>query len=146
MKIDLYIAISSSCPKKSNKRFIYILEAHRHGEPFTVSGSGSGLWTSHQASLIGLQEALERIQKPTEIRLHLPDHFTQNILSWLPEIARRGFRTVRGKEVKNRELLEEIQKALEIHTFTTTIESHSYSGWMLTELRKEDVDAEERRM
>lgn len=141
MKVNLFVEVSSKCPRMSRKKFIYVLETFRNGDPVTVSGSGSGLLTYHAASLASLREALERIQRPCELDIYIQDHYARNALIWLPELSRRNFRTARGKEAKNREVLQEIQKLLTKHSFRTFAGKHEFTNWMQTELQKEDGNA-----
>lgn len=146
MIVNLYVEASSSCPKKTFKRYSYILETDQKGMPVTVTGSGSGILTYHQATLNALCAALERLSKPCDLIIYVPDHFTQNALKWLPEIAKRGYRTAKGTEAKNKELLHAILKALKNHSFRTISGTHTYSKWLLVEMRKAENNAEVGRM
>lgn len=146
MLVNVYVEVSSKCPKKTDKRYSYILEVDRNGIPVTASGSGSGCLTYHQATLKAILEALGRISKPSEIIVHVPDHFAGNALKWLPDFAGRGFKTVRGKDLKNKELLNAILKELKKHSFRTIAGSHNYSKWLQTQMIKGEANAKVGRM
>ena len=78
---------------------------------------GSSLTTNNQMELTAAIEALNALKRPCEVELHTDSQYVRNgITSWIHSWKRNGWRTADKKPVKNAELWQALENALERHT------------------------------
>lgn len=141
LKTSIYIEVSSTSPRKTEKRYGFIIEAMQNGHPVTKSGFGSITGTYHQAVLTAMIEALKRFNKPAEVHLICANGFVlgqfKNLKTWL----KNGFTTTKGKPVANQEEWRKLACLSAQHQIVTEqTEKSSYTGWLQMELRnKEEI-------
>ncbi len=140
LKTSVYIEVSSASPRKTEKRYGYVLEAEQNGQPVTRVGFGSVAGTYHQAVLTAMIEALKRYDKPSEVHLVCANGFVlgqfKNLQMWL----RNDFRTSKGKPVANQEEWRKLACLTAQHkVITEQTERSPYTGWIRTELGKENI-------
>lgn len=138
LKTSVYIEVSSRSPRKTEKRYGYIIEAMQGGHPVTRAGYGSIEGTYHQATLAALIDALKRFNKPAEVHLVTSNGFVlgqfKNLKTWL----KNGFTTTKGKPVSNSEEWRRIAALTAQHqVIPEQTERSSYTGWLQMELKKE---------
>lgn len=133
----IYIATDSSSPKVAERHYGYVLECEVSGEARTREGFGEITGTYNQATLAALVEALGRFRQGCELHIHTENTFVlgmicRNLKTW----AGNGFLTSKGKAVANREEWEEVWRLSREHLIAAEPGGHSYSGWLLEEIRK----------
>ena len=72
--------------------------------------------TNNRMELMASISALEALKRPVAVRLFTDsDYLRQGITTWLPAWKVRGWRTADSKPVKNQDLWERLEQALERH-------------------------------
>ena len=80
-----------------------------------ISGSAQST-TNNRMELIAAIEALSALKRPCAVELFTDsEYLRQGIQSWLPRWKTRGFRTVNGQPVKNKDLWEKLEQAASRH-------------------------------
>lgn len=141
LKTSVYIEVSNASPRKSEKRYGYVLEAEKNGNPVTREGFGSVTGTYHQAVIAAMIDALKRYEKPSEVHLVCANGFVlgqfKNLKAWL----KNDFRTSKGKPVANQEEWRKLACLTAQHKIITEqMEKSSYTGWLKMKLKdKEEI-------
>lgn len=77
---------------------------------------GEALTTNNRMELTAAISALEALKKPCTVELHTDSEYLRNgITKWLAGWKRNGWRTADKKPVKNQDLWERLEAALEHH-------------------------------
>jgi ribonuclease HI len=72
--------------------------------------------TNNRMELLAAISALETLKRPMRVRLFTDSNYLrQGITTWLPAWKNRGWRTADKKAVKNQDLWERLERALERH-------------------------------
>ena len=72
--------------------------------------------TTNRMELLAAISALETLKRPMRVRLFTDSNYLrQGITTWLPAWKARGWRTADKKPVKNQDLWERLEAALERH-------------------------------
>ena len=72
--------------------------------------------TNNRMELLAAISALETLKRPMRVRLFTDSNYLrQGITTWLPSWKARGWRTADKKPVKNQDLWERLEAALERH-------------------------------
>ena len=72
--------------------------------------------TNNRMELMAAIAALEALRRPMAVRLYTDStYLRQGITTWLPQWKRRGWRTADRKPVKNRDLWERLEAAMQRH-------------------------------
>jgi ribonuclease HI len=72
--------------------------------------------TNNRMELLAAISALETLKRPMRVRLFTDSNYLrQGITTWLPAWKNRGWRTANKKPVKNQDLWERLERALERH-------------------------------
>ncbi len=80
-----------------------------------VSG-GDANTTNNRMEMLAVIRALETLKKPSEVRLFTDSTYVmKGMTEWLPQWKRRNWRTAAKKPVKNVELWQELEAALQPH-------------------------------
>jgi ribonuclease HI len=77
---------------------------------------GEALTTNNRMELIAAIRAMQALKRPSSIDLHTDSAYLRNgITTWLESWKARGWRTADKKPVKNLELWQELEAAIERH-------------------------------
>lgn len=77
---------------------------------------GDILTTNNRMELLGAIEALKALKKPSRVHLHTDSTYVKDgITKWINNWKRNGWKTAAKKPVKNADLWQELEAALEGH-------------------------------
>lgn len=138
--VNIFIETDSIFQGKTDRKCGYVLSTMtKHGEK-TKEGFGHFEGTYHQAVLITLTEALERMAVPCQIYIHTKDAYVASRLDKLEKLAGFGWKDAKGKQIKNTEEWQRIYAAVhalpEAHKLSGISGKHSYSSWIQEEMTK----------
>ena len=82
-----------------------------------ISGSNPNT-TNNQMELTAPIEALKLLKRPCEVKVYSDSAYLVNafLQGWLKNWKKNGWKTADKKEVKNKELWQEIDRLMQIHT------------------------------
>lgn len=142
MKVDIYIETSSTYQGITDRKCSYVLSASIRNEERTREGFGHLEGTWHQAILITLAEALERMTAPCEICVHTRDAYVCSRIEKMEDLAGSGWRDSKGELIKNAEEWQRVYFAVhalpDAYKLTGISGKHSYSEWLREEMAKRD--------
>ena len=74
---------------------------------------------------------------PCSLRIHTSCQHILNSMqnSWARQWQKNGWKTAKGREVRNTDLWARIMGQLDRHLYTFTDGEHTYSGWMEGQLK-----------
>jgi ribonuclease HI len=79
-------------------------------------GSEPAKTTNNRMELMAAIQALESLRRPAAVRLHTDSTYLRNgISSWLPRWKRNGWQTAGKRPVKNADLWQRLESAVERH-------------------------------
>lgn len=139
-KVKLYIETDSTLPKPRKRRYGYVLEYQTgSGRTVTREGFGQAEGTYHQIILQAMAEAAGRLINPCRLHIHTRNSFVldmidHNLVLW----ASQDFLTAKGSPVANRIEWRALWTKIKGHEVLTCRGSHSYSGWIRAELKKQE--------
>ena len=77
---------------------------------------GDANTTNNRMEMLAVIRALEALKKPSAVRLYTDSTYVmKGITEWLPQWKRRNWRTASRQPVKNLELWQELEAALQPH-------------------------------
>lgn len=80
---------------------------------------GEALTTNNRMELMAAISALQALKKPSRVELYTDSEYLRNgITTWIEAWKRNGWRTAGRKPVKNLELWQRLEQALERHDVT----------------------------
>ena len=136
-EVHIYIGVDSISAKASEKWFGYVLECQISGRTETREGFGRTEGTYHQATLVAMTKAMERLNQSCEVYLHTEDGFVLNMLeNNLDRWAASGFLTTKGKPVANQEEWMQLWNLSQKQLILTEPGQHEYSGWLSSEIKQ----------
>jgi ribonuclease HI len=141
MNINIYILTTNRRPRADDGKYMYILEAEtKEGNITKETMAAVLLQTPNETYLTALVSALARINQPSQLIIYLDSEYMTNALNnWLPVWKVNGWKTRKGRTIKN---LNKWQKAAELlskHKYKAEYSrNHSYYEWMRNEVRKEN--------
>lgn len=142
MKVNICIETSSTYQGITDRKCSYVLSVSIRNEERTREGFGHFEGTWHQAVLVTLAEALERMTVPCEICVHTRDAYVCSRISKLEDLAGSGWKYSKGELIKNAEEWQRVYSAIhalpEAHKLTGISGKHSYSEWLREEMAKRD--------
>lgn len=142
MKVDIYIETSSIYQGITDRKCSYVLSVSIRNEEQTKEGFGHLEGTWHQAVLVTLAEALERMTVPCEICIHTRDVYVCSRIAKLEALAGAGWRDSKGELIKNAEEWQQVYAAVhnlpDAHKISGRSGKHSYSEWLKEEMEKRD--------
>lgn len=137
-QVNIYTQTSIRRPQKGNGWIGYVLETQTEKGIATLTDFK--LFenvTRHQAEILSLTTALERMIKPSEITVFTDSLYVVNaIASWLEQWQQNDWTNARGEPVAYREEWERLLELAKPHKVTVKNEEHSYSDWMKSELMR----------
>ncbi len=139
--VNLYIYTTVRGPGTRSGSYTWLLEYNTKKGPATLTKSGElENATEHQADLMVLTEALERIRRPCEIQIYFDsDYLKSGAQKWIRKWKAEGWVTARGKPVANREEWEKASELLERNLVVfRTKESHPYREWLRKETERKE--------
>jgi ribonuclease HI len=88
----------------------------RYGGHEKELSGGEALTTNNRMELMAAISALEALKKPSHVDLHTDSEYVKNgITAWIHNWKKNGWRTADRKPVKNVELWQRLDQALERH-------------------------------
>lgn len=137
-QINMYLENSVMGVRAATGWYGYILEyIDYHGEPHLIEDYGREIdITPNQLALIGLLEALERINKDSEITVYsdsayLRSGYTRYLQGW----KENGWKTAKGEDVKNKVLWQQVAKKTVRHVMRfEPAWKHKYKDRMVSKL------------
>ncbi|MGE0735317.1 MAG: ribonuclease HI [Alphaproteobacteria bacterium] len=80
---------------------------------------GEDQTTNNRMEMMAAIAALESLTRPVTARLHTDSQYLKNgITEWLPQWKKRGWKTADKKPVKNVDLWQRLERALQAHKVT----------------------------
>lgn len=141
-RVDIYIDTSMKGPKKRGGWYTYIVAVETEkGTADTGDTKKAEDATENQATLLGLEAALKRINTSCHLILHLEcDYVATALINGWPEQWRyNGWMTTKNKPVCDAEKWRSIQEILNAHEFEVRLkEPHTYREWMRSKLREKE--------
>lgn len=136
--VNVYIETTLKGPAVRKGAYIYVLEYMIAGKPKTRCGYCCHEATENQLTLEALVRAVERIQRPAQIRVFTRCAYVFNAIQngWAQQWKEAGWKNAKGMPIKNMNLWERLLSGKQPHIFTATEEAHSYREWMFYELEK----------
>jgi ribonuclease HI len=88
----------------------------RYGDMEKELSGGEAETTNNRMELMAAIMALEALTRPSQVRLYTDSKYVQQgITEWLPQWAKRGWKTADKKPVKNADLWQRLHEAVEPH-------------------------------
>ena len=88
----------------------------RYGEVETEMNGGEPATTNNRMELMAAIMAIEAVKRPCEIHLHTDsEYLRQGITTWIHSWKARGWKTADKKPVKNVDLWQRLERAIETH-------------------------------
>lgn len=136
-EVHIYAESETAAPRCMKRRMGYVLEYVSSGRTFTREEFYEDTGTYHAVILRALTKAVKRIKEPCELHIHTQDTFTLEMLDEnLPYWAVNGYRTAKGKLIKNHFEWQNLFEASRSHLITKEAGMHTYYHWMLDEMKK----------
>lgn len=136
--VNIYIETSIHGPARNDGECLYILECLYKNAPATREGRKKmKRTTENQLALAALAEALKRLNRPCDLRIHVSCQHVLNSMrnGWARQWQKNEWRSAKGAKVKNAELWAEVLDLLDLHLYTFTDEDHPYRKWMQEQLK-----------
>jgi ribonuclease HI len=88
----------------------------RYGEVEKEMNGGEPATTNNRMELMAAIMAIEAVKRPCEIHLHTDsEYLRQGITTWIHSWKARGWKTADKKPVKNVDLWQRLERAIETH-------------------------------
>ena len=88
----------------------------RYGDVEKEMRGGEPATTNNRMELMAAIMAIEAVKRPCEIHLHTDSEYLRNgIMTWIHSWKARGWKTADRKPVKNVDLWQRLEKAIETH-------------------------------
>lgn len=137
-QVNIYVQTSFRRPRKGNGWIGYVLETQ------TAAGTATLTdfklledTTRHQAELLSVCKALERMTKPSEITIFTDSLYVASGLnSWMEQWQANNWTNSRGDPVAYREEWERLLELAKPHKVTVKNEEHNYKNWLTSELAR----------
>lgn len=138
-EVKIYTYSSIRGPGKKDGAYGYILETGTAAGPATLTCFGhlDGS-TENQAEITALLMAARRLTRPCWLEIYTESaHLYAGVNGWMEEWEAAGWTNKKGEPVKNRELWQQLKKALADHeTGMHLKESHPYRDWLKRETER----------
>ncbi len=138
MLVTIYIDTDNQIPRRQRHRYGYVVEAKGH----TVEGFGEAEETFSGTVLTALLAALGRIRATCELNICLRNcRVGADLVKNMPTWRKNGWKNVKGNDIKNKDLWEQVARRLEeLKIMTVNFENldrHAYSSWIQSEIKRE---------
>jgi ribonuclease HI len=88
----------------------------RYGKTEKELSGGEANTTNNRMELMAVIRALESLRRPCRVRITTDSRYVKRgVTEWMPRWKRNGWRTADRKPVKNRDLWERLEGAMERH-------------------------------
>jgi ribonuclease HI len=88
----------------------------RYGEVEKEMSGGEPATTNNRMEMMAAIMAIEAVKRPCEIHLHTDSEYLRNgIMTWIHSWKARGWKTADKKPVKNVDLWQRLERAIETH-------------------------------
>ena len=136
--VNIYVQTSFRRPRKGNGWFGYVLETQTRDGPATRTGFELlEDTTRHQAEILSVSKALERMVKPSEITIFTDSLYVAGgFRTWVEQWQQNGWVNSRGEPVAYQEEWKKLLELAKPHKITVENAEHEYSGWLKTELSR----------
>lgn len=139
-QINVYLETSIRGVRATTGWYGYILEyIMRNGEPYLHEEYGREVdITPNQLALISFLEALEQVNKDSEITIYSDSAYLRSgYTRYLQDWKTNGWKTAKGTEVKNKVLWQQIARKTVRHVIRfEPMWKHKYKDQMVSELMK----------
>ena len=143
-KLDLYIEVSSKRIKPGKASFCYVLEyISPAGNTYTKSEIGCIEASGNRLVLSAVIRALGHLKPGCGVVIHTDLRYLESalMLGWMQEWKTDGWTRSDGKEIKNRDLWEQIEQQTKIHNLQVKYTCKSpHTAWMQNEMKKTDLE------
>lgn len=144
MDVSLYIDVSSKRIRPGKACYCYVLEYVSSADiTYTRSEMGCMEASGNRLVLAATVRALKRLKTGCRVTIYTDLRHLESALTlgWLQEWKSAGWTRKDGKEVKNRDLWEEIERqtarlGLQVEYACKS----SYTAWMQNEMKKADLE------
>lgn len=137
-QVNIYVQTSFRRPRKGNGWIGYVLETQTAAGPVTLTDFKLlEDTTRHQAELLSVCKALERMTKPSEITIYTDSlYVTSGLNSWVEQWQQNDWNNSRGDPVSYREEWERLLELAKPHKVTVENTEHGYKKWLTSELTR----------
>ena len=137
-QVNIYTQTSFRRPGKGTGWIGYVLETQGRNGPVTLTNFVQlEDVTRHQAELLSVSKALERMIKPSEITIFTDSLYAAGGFNgWLEQWQQNNWQSARGVPVLYREEWERLLELTKPHKITVKNAEHEYSKWMAGELAR----------
>lgn len=118
-QVDIFLVISSRSPSRTKKawyQYILICGRHRIEEKEDVQGV-----SGHRLLLMCAVAALKRMRLPSMITIHTDSHYLAD--NRLTDWEKSGWKRADGKELKNKDLWQQMSGLLKPHAVRFRLEN-----------------------
>lgn len=135
-QVNIYVQTSFRRPRKGNGWIGYVLEMQTNVGAATLSNfKYLEDVTRHQAELLSVSKALERMTKSSEIVLYTDSLYVAGGLNgWVEQWQQNNWQSSRGNPVAYKEEWQQLLELAKPHEITVKNAEHGYSGWLTREL------------
>ena len=138
MKIELYTEVNFRGPTAKNGKCIALVECKTKKGPAVKAQIETAQHTTyHRMSMIAILVGL-RMLRPCEVTVYTPDQFLVTTINEgnMDKWKREEWRRPHGKEIKNKELWQELYEQTQKHRVTLEFsESTRYSDRLQSKMR-----------
>lgn len=137
-QVNIYTQTSFRRPRKGNGWVGYVLEMQTSAGPATLTDFKLlEDTTRHQAELLSVCKALERMTKPSEITIFTDSLYVASGLnSWVEQWQKNDWNNSRGEPVAYKEEWQQLLELAKPHKVTVKNEEHNYKNWLASELTR----------
>lgn len=138
--VDIYIDTDIKGPRRCDGSYIYIVAVQTSAGTADIGNQKKVEdTTENQLTLLALETALKRLNKPCHLVLHLECHYVASALKnkWYVNWHNHDWLTAKNEPVRDAEKWRRIEYLLNEHDFEVKLkEPHTYRDWMQRELKK----------
>lgn len=137
MQVDLYLESDSKSPKTTDGWYGYVL-AYTGQQLHTAEGFRFAHGSNHQLYLLAIADALERLNRPCNVTIHLSDKYiARAVQQYLAIWKENDWKNAKGKTLNYAMLWECVENLLQKHKILwITEEKNEFSDWLLTEIER----------
>ena len=137
-KVNLYLEYAGKAPKEQENYYGYVLE-YQGKQLNTRTEINKCTATRHRRDLIMFLEALKRC-KPCELTVYTDSSYLIGNFNRIEQYVRNDWKKANNEPVKNADLWMEVVKEAEEKKISFEYGTHSYTGWLKSEIRRERND------
>ena len=137
-QVNIYTQTSFRRPRKGNGWVGYVLEMQTSAGPATLTDFKLlENATRHQAELLSVCKALERMTKPSEITIFTDSLYVASGLNnWVEQWQKNDWNNSRGEPVAYKEEWQQLLELAKPHKVTVKNEEHNSKNWLSSELAR----------